>query len=176
MSERGSDPRVPGAYLLAAAVLLATCASHVLAATPAPTPAPCKSSAEKGRIEVSLTPPSGVALAGLKVLVAYPKGKVTIPGTANEPSVLERVTEPPKDFLFVVNDLEDALRVAMVSAANTVGKGKLFGLELNRCEGVPMPRAEEFKCTVEDAATMDGKAVAGVGCHGAASREITKPY
>ncbi|HYV57435.1 MAG TPA: hypothetical protein VE911_07820 [Candidatus Nitrosopolaris sp.] len=102
-------------------------------------------------------------MAGVSVLVDYPEGQVVIPGGHGDESVKASILNPPPGALTVPNDLDYALRMAIVSTS-PLTPGVLFTVRFQDCQGAKVPTPADFTCTVEDAADPTGTAVPGVTC------------
>jgi len=106
-----------------------------------------------------------VSVGSLTVLVDYPEGKVSIPGSGGS---------VPAGILFgfpsgtspQANDLEYALREVVVKAtAITPRPGQLFKINFEDCSGATPPVAGDFTCTVTSAFAPDGiTPVSGATC------------
>jgi cysteine-rich repeat protein len=106
-----------------------------------------------------------VSVGSLTVLVDYPEGKVSIPGSGGS---------VPAGILFgfpsgtspQANDLEYALREVVVKAtAITPRPGQLFKINFEDCSGATPPVAGDFTCTVVTAFAPDGiTPVSGATC------------
>ncbi len=111
---------------------------------------PCASVTPTVSFAVDLIPPAGQQPTAATVLMGYNSGLVSIPGTANDLSVRQRVLPPaPLPQSFSVNDLDYALRV--VITRNTT-LGFLFTARFDRCQSAPAPTVADFGCTVEGCA------------------------
>jgi len=106
-----------------------------------------------------------LSVGSLTVLVDYPEGKVSIPGSGGS---------IPAGILFgfpsgtsgQANDLEYALREVVVKAtAITPRPGQLFKINFEDCSGATPPVAGDFTCTVTSAFGTDGfTPVSGATC------------
>ena len=112
---------------------------------------------------VNFTHPAGVDVAGITVLVDYPEGRVSIPGSGADNSVKTSITNLPTGALGTPNDLDYAVR-EVVASFSPIPAGRLFTLTLQDCQGATPPAASEFGCRVEDAADQFGLSVDGVTC------------
>jgi cysteine-rich repeat protein len=113
-------------------------------------------------IDVNFAPPVGTGVAGIRVLLDYPEGKVSIPGSGGAvPAGI--VTMLPAGASGPPNDLDHALRQLVASTTN-MPPGRLFRVNFENCQGAPAPAIGEFTCTVIDASDQDGNDVAGVSC------------
>jgi len=125
----------------------------------------CRPGTERFEVAVELAAPKGVEVAGVVVLVDYPEGAVSLPGSGAEASVASRVSHVPKDFMSAPFDLEHALRVT-IAAARATPPGEIFRVSFDRCEGAAPPPAKDFKCRVEQASAPGGRILPRVdlGC------------
>jgi len=118
--------------------------------------------------DVMFTTP--VDLAAITVLVRYPDGVVSIPGSSNDPAVFSRLTNLPDNGFSTPNDLDYALRLVIISPdlspLSTAAPGLLFSVQFDNCRDASPPSAQDFRCTVEDTSdTNDPPAkVDGVTC------------
>lgn len=83
----------------------------------------------------------------LAVLVTYRSSSMSLPGSANQATVGQRVTERPSGT-FVVNDLNYALRVVL-GGSSPKPAGKLFAVDFDGCQTMPPPGANDVRCIVE---------------------------
>lgn len=112
---------------------------------------------------VSLTPPAGRHVVGLKLRMEYPSG-LDLPGDADEATVKERVRPLPGGLLYSPNDTDGTLIVALVGTA-PIPAGPLLELRFDRCQGAPAPAAADLHCTVEQASDEAGTLIAkGTEC------------
>lgn len=123
----------------------------------------CTPVAPQRFILVSFDAPAGTELAGLSVYVEYPDGVVSIPGSGNEQSVQDRLTVP-FDAFSTVNDLNYALRAALIANNGAMFPGVAFGVQVDSCQGASAPTNDQFHCWVESAADNNNNAVSGVTC------------
>ena len=112
---------------------------------------------------VSFMPPAGVDVAGVTVLVDYPEGQVSIPGSGNAASVKSSISNLPQGAFSSPNDLDYALREA-VASSSALTPGRLFTITFQDCQGATAPTPADFTCTVEDASDPNGNPVTGVTC------------
>jgi cysteine-rich repeat protein len=111
--------------------------------------------------QVSLTF-SGSNVAWLTVLLDYPEGKVSIPGSGSGvPAGI--ITDNPGGSFANANDLDHALR-ELVAAGGAITPGLLFRVHFEDCQGASAPSAGEFTCTVVSASDPDSQPVGGVTC------------
>ena len=114
------------------------------------------------RVAVRLQPPPGEGLAGVKVVLGYPKS-VNIPGFESQPDVRARVTETPDGFFMAPNDTDRELIVA-IAGTTALPAGQIFTVDFDRCRGTPGVPPSTFACTVEQASTVRGVLVEGAKC------------
>jgi len=113
---------------------------------------------------VSFAPPAGIQLQGITVLVDYPEGQVSIPGSGGTPSVKSSIVNLPAGVFAQPNDLDYALRELVAASSGSLAPGPLFGINFQDCQGAAAPTASDFACTVEDASDEFGNPVSGVTC------------
>src|SRR5262245_227293 len=111
---------------------------------------------------ISFTPP-GVDVAGVTVLVDYPEGQVSIPGSGNALSVKQSILNVPSGAFSSPNDLDFALREGVASTA-ALTPGPIFTIKFQDCQGATPPTPADFTCTVENASDPFGNNVDGVTC------------
>jgi len=102
-------------------------------------------------------------VAGLKLLVDYPEAQVVIPGSNGDARVTGSILNLPQGALSAPNDLDYALRMAIVSTS-PLTPGLLFAVRFEDCQGARAATPRDFTCTVEDASGPDGNTVPGVTC------------
>lgn len=123
----------------------------------------CTPSGTHPSIEIDVTAPPGVSLAGLSVYVEYPDGTVEIPGHANDANVQASLTIP-FDAFGSINDLDYAVRIALVANSPATVPSPAAVVQLNQCTGASTPTSDMFRCSVESAADTNGNTVSGVSC------------
>jgi len=114
---------------------------------------------------INFTPPTGVQLAGIQVLVDYPEGQISISGSGNDSSVLASITHVPFGRISSPNDLDYAL-IEGIAGASAITPGRLFTITFLDCEGATGPVPADFTCVVTDASDASAQSVdpATVGC------------
>ena len=126
---------------------------------------PCTPVAGSSQVfAISFTPPAGLSLQGITVLVDYPDGKVSIPGSGAVPSVRARILMLPNGAFAAPNDLDYALRESIAVSSGSLTPGRLFEIQFDVCQGAPVATAADFTCTVESASDAFGNTVGGVTC------------
>jgi hypothetical protein len=95
-------------------------------------------------------------VGALVLFLDYPDTRVSIPGSGGEPSVAARITNTPANFSSSVNDLDYALREALVASGRTLAPGAILDVGFDLCSGQTAPRRADFTCTVEQASTPQG--------------------
>jgi len=156
--------RSPSALFWLAISTATTFAASTTTTTPKTSIAPCSPTAGSTRtFSIKFTPPEGRPVAGVSVLVDYPEGQVVIPGGDGDERVKASILNPPQGALTVPNDLDYALRMAIVSTS-PLTPGLLFTVRFQDCEGANVPTPADFTCTVEDASDPNGSTVSGVTC------------
>jgi cysteine-rich repeat protein len=104
----------------------------------------------------------GSNVAGLTLLVDYPEGKVSIPGSgAAVPGGI--ITDLPGFALGQTNDLDYAVR-QVIADTFTFPDGLAFNIHFEDCDGASAPVDADFSCTVEGASDANGDPVGGVTC------------
>ena len=114
-------------------------------------------------VAVSFSPPEGVNVGSLTVLLQYPDGTVQIPGSGGDASVGARITNKPSGFLVDGFDLDYALRIA-VAGSRALSVGQIFRVSFDRCNGSQAPVVTDFACSVEEAFDTSFSSVSGVTC------------
>jgi hypothetical protein len=114
-------------------------------------------------VDVALTPPAGITLAGVKVRFDYPEQAVMLAGRGDDADVKARVTAMPSGALGVPNDEDDALLVALVSTA-PLPSGRIFTVAFETCRGSKAVEASGYRCTVAEASDEQGRLVSGATC------------
>lgn len=124
---------------------------------------PCVPSGSSKFAVISYDAPAGVNLAALSVYVQYPDGTVSLPGHANDQTVQDRVTVP-FDAFSSVNDLDYALKIAVVGNGGVMFPGIAVVVQFDTCTAAPDPTNDQFLCSVQSAADTNGNTVQGVTC------------
>ena len=109
-------------------------------------------------------PDSSVLVQGLTVLVDYPEGKVTIPGSGNATSVRQTIINVQSGAISQPNDLDYALRDVLAGTSHPLTPGNVFTINFFDCQGATPPTAADFTCTVEAATDPLGLSDQGVTC------------
>jgi cysteine-rich repeat protein len=105
-------------------------------------------------------PPGSPVVEGITVLVDYPEGKVSIPGSGGSiPAGI--ITDLPGTG--VPNDLDYALLEGIVSGS-PIAPGKIFTIHFQNCSGASAPAVGDFSCTVTDSSDDLGNTVPGITC------------
>jgi hypothetical protein len=120
--------------------------------------------AGKTRAVVALRQPESGDVAGVSLVLHYPKGRVAIPGDREDASVKARVRDLPSGFLTSINDTDDEIRVSLASGNATFAPDAHFTVEFDRCEGAQTVAASDFRCTVDSASLSCGSAIDDVSC------------
>lgn len=105
----------------------------------------------------------GQEVSGITVLLDYPEGQVSIPGTGADTNVRASITGLPSGTFGTPNDLDYELR-EVVASLSTIPAGSLFTVGFQDCQGAQPPDAGAFKCTIQDAVDSFGLPVVGVTC------------
>lgn len=121
----------------------------------------CSPSGSTRTVAVNFSAPATVT--AMAVVIVYPDGRVQIPGTQADPSVLARITNRPSGFLADAFDFDFALRVALVGTRGISGS-QLFRLNFDTCREATPVSAEDFRCVVVEASGTNFQPVAGVSC------------
>lgn len=116
------------------------------------------------RAVVALRQPESGDVAGVSLVLHYPKGRVAIPGDREDASVKARVRDLPSGFLTSINDTDDEVRVSLASGNETFKPDAHFTVEFDRCEGGTTVAASDFRCTVDSASLSCGSAIDDVSC------------
>ncbi|MBI3783286.1 MAG: hypothetical protein HY270_07780 [Deltaproteobacteria bacterium] len=125
----------------------------------------CSSSGGTSTASINVTPPGGTELAGATIFVRYPDGVVGIPGSANDDSVLSRLSDLPGNAFVTPNDLDFAVRVVLVSTDQlALSTSPLFSIDFDTCAGAAAATVGQFTCIVEDAADTALNKVTGATC------------
>jgi cysteine-rich repeat protein len=107
---------------------------------------------------VSFATSGGATVAGISVLVDYPEGKVSIPGSG--PAAAPRISGLPSGTSGVTNDYDHLLRevVQHNTPFSTFPAGQLFKIDFETCSGAPALTTGDFtgKCTVAAASNGSG--------------------
>jgi cysteine-rich repeat protein len=112
---------------------------------------------------VDFARPAGSDVAGITVLLDYPEGKVSIPGSGGAATVKSSIANLPAGALGTPNDLDYAVR-EVVASFSPIPPGRLFTVTFQDCQGAVVPTADEFVCKVEDVSDPLGLPVDGVTC------------
>jgi len=110
-------------------------------------------------VTINFSVGAGASVAGISVLLDYPEGKVSIPGSG--PGVTSRITGLPSGTSGAPNDLDHALREVVQKSTpfSSITPGQLFRINFETCGGAPAVVAGDFGCTVIAASDPNGAAV-----------------
>ena len=117
---------------------------------------PCTATATRVNVRVSFARPNGVTVGALTVFLDYPDGRVSIPGSGAEPTVVARISNTPANFSSAPFDFDYALRETIAAFNRTLNPGAIFDVGFDLCAGATAPRRSDFTCTVEQASTPQG--------------------
>ena len=98
------------------------------------------------------------------MLVDYPEGKVSIPGSGGALSVKQSISSLPSGAVGQPNDLDYALVESVAELSGTLPAGKLFTVTFQDCQGATPPTPGDFTCAVQSASDAFGNPVDGVTC------------
>jgi hypothetical protein len=125
-------------------------------------------------VTVSFTPPAGVNVAGLTLLLNYPEGKVFIPPAGPQVQISATYfvpSYPPANVFIRGADLAPAGSTGsghavrgVMADSEAVPPGPIFQLKFQDCEGAAAPLAGEFNCRVLDASDPFSNPLQGVTC------------
>ncbi len=116
----------------------------------------CAATTSRLDVSVALTLPADTPVGGVVVLLDYPEGKVSLPGSGREPTVAARVTNLPPGFMSATYDLDYAMR-QVIAMNKPLSAGELFRVSFDRCDGAASPAAQEFTCRVQEVSSPGGK-------------------
>jgi cysteine-rich repeat protein len=115
-------------------------------------------------VVASVTVGGNADIGAVTVLVDYPEGKVSIPGSGAN-VVAGILTDYPAGSTPGPNDYDHALRNVVVGQLGSPISGLLFKIHFESCEGASAPVPGDFTCTVVDASTTLGDPIpSGVTC------------
>jgi cysteine-rich repeat protein len=114
-------------------------------------------------LPVNVNVNSGNTVAGLTVLLIYPEGKVSIPGSGGD--VGQGAIDEVVGFFSQSNDFDHALR-QVITDISPIPDGRMFRIHFETCTGAQAPGAGEFECRVIAAADELGQPLdpAAVSC------------
>jgi hypothetical protein len=103
-------------------------------------------------------------LGAVTLLVDYPEGKVSIPGSGSAiPNGI--LTDYPDGATPGPNDLDHALQNFVLGQLGTPLSGTLFKIHFESCADASAPTAADFTCTVLNASDTVGTPIpTGVTC------------
>jgi cysteine-rich repeat protein len=118
---------------------------------------------------VSFTPPAGHQLTSITVLLDYPEGKVSLPGSGGPPqnSTIEgRLSLFPSGTGHTSNDQDYELKeIVTASDGQTPFNGPtLFRATFDSCQGATAPVASDYSCTVTNATDENLMTITGATC------------
>ena len=113
-------------------------------------------------VEVNFMSPPFEDADSTTLLVEYPDGTVSLPGSGDDDSVDERVSMRQTSTTVTVNDLDHKLRVVYSRAAG-IQTGKIFAITFDECEGAGPAPIGAFGCRVTGCSNVNGD-IAGCTC------------
>lgn len=126
------------------------------------------------QVTVSFTPPAGVEVAGLTLLMNYPEQKVFMPPGGPQSTISSAnfvPLYPSADVLLRGADLAPAGSTGsghavrgLMADTEAVPAGPIFQLKFQDCQGAAAPLAGEFNCTVLNASDPSTNPLSGVTC------------
>jgi len=125
----------------------------------------CQPTSTRFDVSVSVALPADVPVGGVVVLLDYPEGRVSLPGSGHEQTVRARFTNTPAGFMTATYDLDYAVR-EVVAMNKTLRSGELYRASFDLCAGATPPQAADFACRVEQASGPGGNNLppAGITC------------
>jgi len=113
---------------------------------------------------ISFAPPPGAVVAAMTLLVNYPEGQVSIPGTGAISAASFVPLYPPAEVFIRGFDLDHAMRGVMADS-EPVPAGNIFQLLFQNCDGAQPPLPGALSCVVLDASDDFTNPVVGVTCN-----------
>jgi cysteine-rich repeat protein len=110
------------------------------------------------KFDVTFAPPAGQQIADITVAVDYPDGRVSIPGSGDNPSVVASITKLPLGHSSTPDDLDWELLEA-IAGASAITPGRLFEITFQDCACAAPPTAGDFTCLVVAASDPLGNPV-----------------
>jgi cysteine-rich repeat protein len=120
--------------------------------------ATCRPTSRQVTVSVEFLRSPSLVVGGVVVLLDYPDGTVSIPGSIGEPSVGKRISNLPKNFASASYNLDYALRETVLMN-RPLPAGEIFRVGFDLCEGASPPQAKDFTCRVEGASSPAGQTV-----------------
>ena len=117
---------------------------------------PCTATTTAFNLQVSYSKPSGTTVGALTIFLDYPDGRVSIPGSGAESTVVARISNTPASFSSAPFDFDYAMRETLAAFNHTLNAGAIFNVQFDVCSGATAPRRGDFTCTVEQASTPTG--------------------
>jgi cysteine-rich repeat protein len=115
-------------------------------------------------VPVTVTVGGNGDIGAVTLLVDYPEGKVSIPGSGSSiPAGI--LTDYPDGATPGPNDLDHALHNFVLGQLGTPLSGQLFRIHFESCQSASAPTAGDFICTVLNASDTTGTPIpSGVTC------------
>jgi len=105
----------------------------------------------------------GTNVAAVQVLLDYPEGQISVPGSGNDSNVTGSISNTPPGALLVSNDLDYAL-IQSVTSLSALTPGPIFRVTFQDCQGATAPTPADFTCTVTQASDTSFTDITGVTC------------
>jgi hypothetical protein len=133
-------------------------AGAALAADEPCTPRP----GDRKTVGVTFAPPEGGLIAGLTMIVDYPEGKVSLPGTGTNVEK-DAIGGIPTGAVVGANDSGTEVKIVL-AAPGELTPGTVVEIGFDACEGGGAVAASDFACRVVDAADPMTNLVRDVTC------------
>lgn len=125
-------------------------------------PKACKTDAKAHRrYSMAIIAPEGHTPTGVTALVSYRSGTLSVPGTASESSVEQRIKRHVNPDLLVVRDADYAMSITL-SIAKGLPTGPLLDIDFDTCAGAK-PSADDVTCELVGCAG-GGEPLTGCSC------------
>lgn len=123
---------------------------------------PCTPSATTLGVQVNFLSPEFQDASSITVLLTYPDGVVSLPGTGGDTTVSQRIVNRQSGSTVTPNDLDHALRV-VYSRPGRITIGRIFVVNFDQCEDAASPGLETFGCIVTGCSNSFGE-IEGCTC------------
>lgn len=108
---------------------------------------PCSPTGTTRSLQIDFAPPPFQDASSITLLLTYPDGSVSLPGSGGDASIAARITGRQTGSTFTPNDLDHALRV-VYTRPGRINPGRVFLVGFDECGGATAPTLDDFDCRV----------------------------
>jgi hypothetical protein len=114
------------------------------------------------RYAMSITTPLGQQATGVTALISYRSGTLSMPGTADDASIEQRIQRHVAPDMLIARDADYAMSI-MITMAKGLPSTPLLDIDFDTCTGAPPPAADDISCELVGCSGSGGP-LAGCSC------------